>query len=277
MHPWVQVLVPTVLVPVAVCGVFFLAASIAPPGRWRGALTGAGLAAAWCAGVWFAVRVPRWPPLQAADWQFCAVAAAGLLALSFPAVSTTAKRGGLAGFAFFAVFFTLLAWRFLASLWPGWAAWAWPAGLAALAVSNVWGVACVGRSVQMAAASFAVMMSGVLVSAGLAMGGSVALGHSAGILAAAAGGAWVVSWLLRRQSDPVPAAFVITVVLGGLLAQGVLFGGLNPAAAAWFGGAWPAAALVSRLARHTSGQLRVGFILGTLAGCCGAALWQVKP
>ncbi|MBE2180367.1 MAG: hypothetical protein IAE97_07835 [Chthoniobacterales bacterium] len=276
MHPLVQTIVPTVLVPAAVCGVSVLAASLLPPGRWRGALVGAGAAAAWCLGVWFAVRTPRWPPMQAADWQFYAVMVAGLVALVFPWGATTAWQRGMSGFVFFAVFFVLLAHRFLAGLWPGMAAMAWPAGLAAFALLNVWAVAGVARSVQAAATCGAIMVFSVLVSAGLALGGAATLGHSAGILAAAAGAAWVVSWTLRRQMDGLPAAFAATVVLGGLLGQGVLFGGLDPAAAIWFGAAWPVAAMATRVLRHCGGKLRVGFVLGVLAGCGGVALWQIK-
>jgi len=41
MHPLIQTIVPTVLVPSAACGLSVLAASLLPPGRWRGALVGA--------------------------------------------------------------------------------------------------------------------------------------------------------------------------------------------------------------------------------------------
>lgn len=276
MHPLIHTIVPTVLVPVVVCGLSVLAAAVLPPGRWRGAVIGAGTAAAWCLGVWLAVRTPRWPPMQAADWQFYAVVIAGILALVFPWGSTTVWQRGAAGFVFFAAFFVLLAHRFLVGLWPGLAAIAWPAGLAVLAVLNVWAVAGVARSVQAAATSCGIMIFSMLASAGLALGGAATLGHSAGILAAAAGAAWVVSWVWRRQMDSLPAAFAATVVLGGLLTQGVLFGGLNPVAALWFGAAWPAASLAARALRQGGGKLRVGFVMGVLAACCGAALWQLK-
>ena len=144
MHPLIQTIVPTVLVPVAVCGVSVLAASVLPPGRWRGALVGAGAAAAWCgrspcarrggrAGGGLAVLCRRdrrhsgpvfrqgsatiWRPRRGSS--------------SSPVISCCSPARFLAG---------------LAGHGGGLAG-----GLALLAVLNVWAVAGVARSVQAAA------------------------------------------------------------------------------------------------------------------------------
>jgi hypothetical protein len=230
---------------------------------------GLGVAAGWCLGVWLAVRAPHWPPAQAADWQFCAVAAAGLLAILRPA----SAAGRLAvGALFFAAFFTLLALRYLAGLWPAPAAIVWPGVLASAALLNVSALASVGRSVQAAATSFGVMAFSLVVSAALFLGGSVVLGHSAAILAAVAASTWLVFWILRRQIDGHPAALVVTTIAAGLLAQGVIFGDLPPTAALLFAAAWPAAAITAKILRHARGNVRVGFALAVLLGTCVAGL-----
>jgi hypothetical protein len=176
------------------------------------------------------------------------------------------------GATFFTVLFALIAWRFLSGLWPAPAAFAWPAGLALAAILNVWAMAAAARSVQAAASAFGLLVFSLLACAALALAGSAVLGHSFGILAAVAGAAWIVSWILRRQLDPLPAAFVATTICGSLLAQGLLFGTLPPSAAACLAGAWPAAAAIAALLRPARGHLRVVFVLLTLIFLGGAAV-----
>lgn len=231
-----------------------------------------GAAAGWCLGIWLAVRTPRWPPGQAADWQFVAVAAAGLAAVILSFILTRPSLRLAVGTTFFALFFTLLTHRFLAGLWPGPGAFLWPAGLVGIALLNVWAIVSVARSVQAAATTFGLLLFTLFASAALALGGSAVLGHSFGVLASVAGAFWIISWALRRQIDALPAAFVVTAISGGLLAQGMLFGGLKPNAAALFAAAWPAASVTVQLLRHTPGNLRVGLFLFTLAVFCGAGL-----
>lgn len=275
MHPLAEPALLTVLVPGGVTALCVLTASLLPPGRWRGSLVAAGTAAGWCLGIWLAVRTPRWPPAQAADWQFASVAAAGVAAvlLPFATIRTGWRFAGAA--LFFTLLFALVAWRFLAGLWPAPAAFAWPAGLALAATLNVWAIATAARSIQAAAAAFGLLVFSLLASAALALAGSAVLGHSFGILAAVAGAAWIVSWVLRRQLDPLPAAFVATTVYGGLLAQGLLFGGLPPSAAACLAAAWPTAAVVAALLRSARGHLRVVFVLVALAALAGGAVLLV--
>ena len=264
MHPLIQTMVLTVLLPAVFGGAFMLAAALVPPGRWRNAMAALGLAAGWGLGVWWTVRVPHWPPGQAADWQFYAVVTAAVLALITPAWRIPFRWQWLAGFVFYALFFILLLQRVLAGLWPGSGAWIWPAGLAALALLNAAAVERVGRSVQAAWTLFGLTAFSLVVSAGLTLAGSVALGHTAGILAATAGAMWVVAWVWRRQFSLGAVAFVATLIVGGLLAQGVLLAELNPAVALLWSASWPAAAVVAWLMRHRSGVVRgavVSFLL----------------
>lgn len=225
-------------------------------------------------GVWLAVRTPRWPPAQAADWQFAAVAAAGLAAALLPLGTMRPLARWAGAGAFFAAFSVLLSQRFLAGLWPAPAALLWPAGLALAATLNVLAIASVARSIQAAAAAFGILVWSLLASATLGLAGSAVLGHSAGILASVAGAAWAVSWIFRRQLDALPAAFVVTTISAGLLSQGMFFGGLEPRSAACFAAAWPASAVMARLLRHAAGHLRVTVTLITLTafGAAGLAM-----
>jgi hypothetical protein len=272
MHPLIQTMLLTALVPSLVAGFFALAASWVPPGRWRSGLVAAGLAVAWCAGSWLAVRAPRWPAMQAADWQFYAVASAGVIALITPFLNLKRAWSWLAGFVFFAVFFALLLQRMLAGLWPGPGALVWPLGLAALALINAGAVSRVGHSVQAAWTFFALLVFSVFSSALLTLSGAVSLGHSAGLLASACGGVWLVSWALRRQVDLGLAAFVSSIILGGLLVQGLFFGGLPWPAALVMGVAWPAAAVLSFLTRHGAGVWRAAVATVLIAVAGGVAL-----
>jgi hypothetical protein len=272
MHPLLQTILLTVLVPAMVAGCFALAASWLPPGRWRNGMVAAGLAAAWCAGSWLAVRVPRWPAMQAADWQFYAVAVAGAVASLTPVWGARRTWRWLAGFAFFLLFFMLLLQRVLAGLWPGPGAFVWPAGLAALALVNTGAASRVGHSVQAAWTFFALLVFSVLTSALLALSGAASLAHGAGLMALACGGIWLVSWALRRQMDLGPGAFVAVVILGGLLVQGLFLSGLKGQAALVVGLVWPAAAGLAWLLRHRTGAFRATLIVVSVAGFCGLAL-----
>jgi hypothetical protein len=272
MHPLIQTMVLTVLLPAVVGGAFMLAAALVSPGRWRNAMAALGLAAGWGLGVWWTVRVPHWPPGQAADWQFCAVAAAAMLALITPVWRTPFRWQWLAGFAFYALFFALLLQRILAGLWPGPGAWIWPAGLAALALLNAAAVERVGHSVQAAWTFFGLTAFSVVLSAGLMLAGSAALGHTAGIMAAACGAMWLVAWALRRQLGMGQAGFVVVVIAGGLLAQGVHLAGLKPVAALLFAVGWPAAALAAWVLRHGSGKVRAVVVILLLLAPSAAGL-----
>jgi hypothetical protein len=272
MHPLIQTMVLTVLLPAVAGGAFMLAAALVPPGRWRNTMAALGLAAGWGLGVWWTVRVPHWPPGQAADWQFYAVVAAAVLALITPAWRTPFRWQWLAGFVFYALFFALLLQRVLAGLWPEQGVWIWPAGLAALALLNATAVERVGHSVQAAWTLFGLTAFSVVVSAGLTLAGSMALGHAAGILASAAGAMWVVAWVWRRQFSLGAVAFVATLIVGGLLAQGVLLAGLKPAVALLWSAGWPAAAAVAWLLRHRSGVVRGAVVSLLLLGPAVAVL-----
>ena len=272
MHPLGQTILLTVLVPATLAGCFALAASWLPPGRWRSGMVAAGLAAAWCAGSWLAVRVPRWPAMQAADWQFYAVAVAGTVASLTPVWGARRTWRWLAGFAFFSLFFLLLLQRVLAGLWPGPGAYVWPTGLAALALVNTGATSRVGRSVQAVWMFFSLLVFSVLTSALLAFSGAASLAHGAGLMASACGGIWLVSWVLRRQMDLGPGAFVAVVILSGVLVQGLFLSGLKGPPALMVGLAWPAAAGSAWLLRHRTGAFRVTLVVVSVAGVCGLAL-----
>jgi hypothetical protein len=273
MHPLMQTILLTVFVPSVVAGVFLLIATWVPPGRWRSGVVAAGLATAWCAGSWLAVRSPRWPALQAADWQFYAVAVAGVVALITSLWGLTRAWRWVAGFVFFSVFFAVLLQRVLAGLWPGPGVFVWPLGLAALALVNAGAVRRIGHSVQAAWTFLAMLVFAVLMSAALTASGAASLGHGCGLLASACGGLLLISCVWRRQLDLAPAALVVAVIVGGLLVQGVFFAGLKPVAALLVGVAWPAAAAVAWLLRHGSGVFRAGFVTATVAVCGAVALW----
>ena len=264
MHPLIQTMLLTALVPSLVAGVFALTASWLPPGRWRSGVVAAGLAVAWCAGSWLAVRAPRWPAMQAADWQFYAVAAAGVIALITPFLDLKRAWSWLAGFVFFAVFFALLLQRMLAGLWPGPGALVWPLGLAALALINAGAVSRVGHSVQAAWTFFALLVFSVFSSALLTLSGAVSLGHSAGLLASACGAVWLVSWALRRQVEMGPTGFVAATIGVCLLTQGVVLSDLKPWTALLVASSWPAASMVSWLLRHRSGRVRASLTLAVM-------------
>lgn len=272
MHPLLQTMLLTVAVPAAVAGGFVLAASGMPPGRWRSGLVAAGLAVAWCAGSWLAVRAPRWPAQQASDWQFYAVAVAGVVVLLTPFADVRRAWRWLAGFVFFALFFALLLQRMLAGLWPEPGAFVWPLGLAALALINAGAVSRVGHSVQAAWTFFALIIFSSSAAALLALSGSASLGHSAGLLASACGGVWLVAALLRRQLEMGPTGFVAATIGAGLLAQGVLLSDLKPWAALLVACSWPAASMVSWLLRHRSGRVRAPLTVTVIVGLLSFAL-----
>jgi hypothetical protein len=273
MHPLLQTVLVTVLVPAAVAGAFVLVAAWTAPGRWRSALWGGGLGVAWCTGVWLAVRAPRWPAVQASDWHFFAVAVAAVVVMVTPWWRGRAVWRWWGGVLFFGVVFALILHRFLAALWPAPGAWLWPAGAAALAVVSAAAVGLAGRQVQAAATAAGLMSFGILSSAALVLGGSASLAHASGILAAACGAAWAVSLLLRRQVDMLPAGFVAATVFGGLLVQGVVYAQLRPVSALVLALTWPAAAVVAKLARHASGGWRTALFLGAVVAPAAIAVW----
>jgi len=277
MHPLFQTMVLTVLVPAASAALLMLGAVLAPPGHGRNAMAALGLAFGWCAGVWWAVRVPHWPPAQAADWQFYVVVVAAALVLAAPLWRGRWRWRWLAAFAFGIVFFAVLLQRVLAGWWPGLGAWIWPAGLAGLAVANAAAVERVGHSVQAAWTLFGLTAFAVAVSVALALGGSAALGHMAGIMAAAGGAMWLVSWVFRRQVGFAAVAFVAALILGGLLAQGVLIAGLKPGAALLLAAGWPMAAAGAWVCRHGSGRVRATAVLGLLLLPAAISLWLLGP
>jgi len=272
MHPLLQTILLTALLPAAVAGSCVFAASWLPPGRWRSGLIALGLALAWCAGAWLTVRAPRWPVAQAADWQFYAVAVAGIAAFLVPLREAERSWRWLAAFLFFALFFLLLLQRVLSGLWPGPGAVVWPLGLAALALVNAGAVERVGHSVQAAWTFLGLVVYAVFVSASLALSGAASLGHGVGLLASACGGMWLVSWGLRRQVDLGPVAFVASVIAGGLVVQGLFFAGLNASASLVMGLVWPVAAVAVRLLRHGSGVIRIWVLLVVLVVSLGVAL-----
>jgi len=276
MHPLLQTVLVTVFVPAAVAAGFALVSTRVPPGRGRGAVLAWGLGAAWCAGLWLAVRAPRWPAVQASDWHFFAVAAASFAVLVTPWWRGGASRRWLAGFLFFAVFFAVMLHRYLAGLWPAPVAWLWPVGGALLAVVSAAAVGVSGRHVQAAATVAGVLFFAVLSSGALVMGGSASLAHASGILAAACGGGWVISLLLRRQVDMLPVGFVAAAICGGLLLQGVVYAQLPAWSALILALTWPAAAVVTWLARRIPGAWRVALFLVVVVVPSLAAVWLAK-
>lgn len=276
MHPLLQTILVTVLAPAAVAAFFVLVSALAAPGRWRSALVACGLGVAWCTGVWLAVRAPRWPAGQAADWQFYAVVLAAGAVLVTPWWRGAAAPRAVAGWVFLAAFFAVMTHRFLAGLWPAAGAWLWPVGGAALALLAAFAVGAVGRRVQAAVTTSGLMSFAVLCSAALVLGGSASLAHAAGSFAAACGAAWIVSWGLRRQVDMLPAGFVAAVIMGGLIMQGVIYAQLPPASALLLALAWPLAAGAAWLGRHGSGMSRVVLSLGTIVVLGVLAVWLAK-
>lgn len=272
MHPLIEPILLTVLVPAGAAAIFLLVASVVAPGPWRGAVAACGLVVAWCLGVWLAVRVPRWPPLQASDWQFYGVLASGVLVLAvIPWWRGQTAGRALAGLIFFAVFLGLIVQRFLLGLWPGPGFWLWPAGAAALALLSTAAIGAIGHSVQAAATFFTLMLFSLFVSGALTLGGAASLGHAAGVSAAACGAAWLISLLLRRQVDLLPTGFVMATLLGGLILQGVIYANLSGRAALILAMILPMAAIVALVLRRGSGSWRaaltllVVLILGALA------------
>lgn len=276
MHPLLQTILVTVLVPAAVAAFFVLVSALAAPGRWRSALVAGGLGAAWCTGVWLAVRAPRWPAVQAADWHFYAVVLAAGAVLVTPWWRGAAAPRAVAGWVFLAASFAVITHRFLSGLWPAAGAWLWPVGAAALALLAAFAVGAVGRRVQAAVTASSLMSFAVFCSAALVLGGSASLAHAAGIFAAACGAAWVVSWALRRQVDMLPAGFVAAVILGGLILQGVVYAQLRPSSALVLALAWPLAAGVGWFGRHGSGASRVFLCLGAIVVPGALAVWLTK-
>lgn len=276
MHPLLQTISVTVLVPAAVAALLVLFSAVAAPGRWRSALVACGLGAAWCAGVWWAVRAPRWPAVQAADWHFYAVVLATAMVLITPWWRGAAAPRAIAGFVFLAVVFAVMTHRFLAGLWPAAGAWLWPAGCGLLALLAAYGIGVSGRRMQAAVTASGLMLFAVLCSAALVLGGSASLAHAAGIFAAASGAAWLVSLALRRQVDLLPTGWVAAVILGGLLLSGVAYAQLPLGAALLLGLTWPLAAVVTWLGRHGAGAFRVALFLGSILVPGALAVWLAK-
>lgn len=277
MHPLLQTILLTVLAPAAVAGSCVLLASLAAPGRWRSALIAAGVGAAWCVGVWLTVRAPGWPPKQASDWHFLAVVLVAAATLVTPWWRGVSVWRPLGGFVFWAAAFALVVRRFLAGIWPAAGAWIWSLGTGALALLSAYAVGAVGHYVQAAVTLAGLVFFSVPASVVLTLAGAASLGHSAGIFASACGAAWLVSFLLRRQVDMYPVGWVAATVLGGILLQGVVFGGVRPASALLLAVAWPLAAAVAWLLRRGAGSWRVAFTVGALAACgCGAVWLQAR-
>lgn len=268
MHPLLQTMLLTVLVPVAVGGVALLLASWASPGRWRDGLAAAGLAAAWCTGMVATVRWPQWPPLQAADWQYYGVVVAGVLALVSPWWKKPLGGRWIAALVLASLFFVLLLHR----LWhPPMVLWG-PVLLGGAVLLNAIAVERVGRYIQATWTFFALTVFAVMVSSALMLGGSAMLGHAAGLLAAASGAMWVVSAIWRRQLGLAQTGFVVAILLGGLLAQGVLLSGMPRSVALLLSVAWWPAAVIAWLLRHGSGQVRAIIVTLLVLAPCIAAL-----
>ena len=277
MHPLIQTMLLTVLAPAAVAGFCVLLASLAAPGRWRSALMAAGIGLAWCVGVWLTVRAPDWPPKQASDWHFLSVTLATAATLVAPWWRGTSPWRPFAGLVFFGTTFALILRRFLTGLWPGAGAWWWPVGSGALALASAYGVGAVGHYVQAAVTLAGLVIFTVPVSVVLTLAGAASHGHAAGVFASACGAAWLVSFVLRRQVDLHPTGWVAATVLGGILLQGVVFGGARPGAALLLALAWPMTASVAWLLRRGAGSWRVAFTVGTLVVCGAGAVWlQVR-
>lgn len=270
MHPLLQTMLLTVLVPVAVAGGWRLMVGWFSPGRWRDGLTAAGLAVAWCAGMVVTVRWPQWPPLQAADWQFYGVVLAGALALVSPWWKQPLGGRWIAALVLASLFFVLLLHR----LWhPPMLLWG-PVLLGGVVLLNAFAIERVGRYIQATWTFFVLTVFAVMVSTSLMLGGSAVLGHAAGLLAAACGAMWVVSAIWRRQLGLAQTGFVSSILLGGLLAQGVLLSGM-PRSAAWLLAlAWWPSAVAAWLLRHGTGQVRAIIVtLLVLAPCIAALVW----
>ncbi len=273
MHPLLQTGLLTVLGPAVVAVLFLLAASLAAPGRWRSALAAVGLCVAWGVVVWWLVRAPGWPPLQASDWHFYGVALAAVAVLITPWWRGLVVWRLLAGFVFFAVLSGLIIQGFTDGLWAGPKFWLGPAGVAVLAVLGAASVGTVGHFVQAAATFFLLMVFSLLCSVVLVLGGAASLGQGAIICAAACGGAGLVSLLIRRQVDLLPVGFVAATILGGLLLQGVVDGGLPGRAALVLALAWPVLAVVAWALRRGAGSWRVALTLLVLLLPGAAAVW----
>jgi len=276
MHPLLQTGLVTVLAPAVVAALFLLAASVAPPGRWRSALAALGLAAGWGLGVWLAVRPPRWPPVQSSDWFFFGVALAAVLVVITPLWRGSSWPRVAGGLIFLAVVFGLVVQRYLAGQWPGPVFWLVPLAAAGLALLGVASAGSVGHSVQAAATFFLLMVFSVFVSVALTLAGSASYGHMAGILASACGAAWIVSLLLRRQVDLVPVGFVAGVILGGLLLQGIIFSNLPLRSALVLAAAWPATAVAAWLLRRGAGTWRVALTVVALIVPMALGLWWTQ-
>lgn len=273
MPPAVQIIFLTILVPAGLAGVFALAASVVPPGRGRNALMALGLAVAWCAGVWLAVRVPRWPPVQASDWQFYAVVVAGAVVAVVPAAVAPWPYRWVAAWAAGFAFFQLLVPRIASGIFPGWPLLLGPAALSAVLLLSAAGIALNGRSLQAAWTFFGLMLFALMLSAAITLGGSASLGQAAGVFAASCGAVWLVSWMLRRQTNPAAAGWVAAVALGGLLAQSVAYAEMPPVGAALFCAAWPAAALACWVLRGISGTWRGAVAMMLVGGLTGVGVW----
>lgn len=258
----------TVLVPATIAGAVLLLASWFSPGRWRDGLTAGGLAAAWCAGVMATVRWPQWPPMQAADGQFYGVVTVGVLALVSPWWKQPLRGRWLAGLVLASLFFVLLLHR----LWhPPMLLWG-PVLLGGGVLLSAVAVERVGRYIQATWTFFALTTYAVLVITALMLGGSAVLGHAAGLLAAACGALWVVSWVWRRQLGLAQTGFVVSILLGGLLAQSVFLSEMPRHAALLLAMAWWPAAFVSWLLRHGSGQVRATIVTLMIVAPCIVAL-----
>jgi hypothetical protein len=268
MHPLLQTMLLTVFVPSVIAGAVLLVASWFPPGRWRDGLTASGLAAAWCTGMIATVRWPQWPPLQAADWQFYGVLTVGALALVSPWWKQSLRGRWLAGLVLASLFFVLLLHR----LWhPPMLLWG-PVLLGGGVLLSAVAVERVGRYIQATWTFFALTVFAVMVSTALMLGGSAMLGHAAGLLAAASGAMWVVSAIWRRQLGLAQTGFVVAILLGGLLAQGVLLSSMPRSAALLLSVAWWLAAVIAWLLRHGSGQVRAIIVTLLVLAPCIAAL-----
>jgi hypothetical protein len=268
MHPLLQTMLLTVLVPAAIAGAVLLLASWFSPGRWRDGLTAAGLAAAWCAGVMATVRWPQWPPMQAADGQFYGVVTVGVLALVSPWWKQPLRGRWLAGLVLASLFFVLLLHR----LWhPPMLLWG-PLLMGGGVLLSAVAIERVGRYNQAAWTFFALTVYAVMVSTALMLGGSATLGHKAGLLAAACGAMCVVSVVWRRQLCLAQTGLVAAVLLGGLLAQSVFLSEMPRPAALLLAMAWWPAAVASWLLRHGSGQVRAVIVTLMFIAPCVAAL-----
>ncbi len=262
----------TVLWPAMAAGLLALVGSLLPPGHGRNACFALGLAAGWLLGQWLAVRPPRWPPVAGVDWQYGCFAAA-IAPVLLPAwwnrspARTAAWMLPASALSFLLIFLGLVR-----NTWTLPSAALWISGAAVWVSLTALSLPAVGRSLQAGWTLGLLLLFCAGTAALLVLGGAASFGHSAGVLAAAVGGMWVVALVLRRQVDLGAVGWLASLLWGGLVFQGHLFASLALVPLVLLGLAWPLAAVVAGLVRSLPGKARVGLVFSVLALTTGAAL-----